>query len=803
MKKMSSLIILVATATCAFGALERKDRVDLSEPFQIAKDGLVQVEIIIENDPHPALIHAARELQLGLKMIVGTAAKMPQGRPVEMKANHIYLGRIGSPLIGERSEDAEALKGNDGFAIRRVNNNLFIYASGYRGIINGVHRLLYLNTDLIWARPMKEMAVYSENPNLALTETDMLDIPKFTMRGWGGNRDVEYQRWCSRNLLNDNNLTSPVDATRFKLQQMEFDFPRTFGGGHNLTHIWMPAEKYATTNPDFYAMVDGKRRAQGHSHICVSNAKMRETFIRDALETISTIPSSDVVNIMQDDWDIGCGCPECQKPITLPDGSTLTPDDRAFKSTQWFMFLNEVAEAIHKKYPEHKIRVFAYQSSAIPPKVKVFDTMIVNFCPVPVNAKQPLLGGHPSNLRWKQDVDAWGKVTRNLRWREYYYCFKAFPHPIADNVAADLRYLSTNNIAKEIYSEHNYLYDTDKTLEISSWNTVEKTSELWSMNACEIWTLNHIFWDPLQDVGKLRDEYRKRAYREAAPYMKEFDELIREVWNEDPATVASVNENQYVAMGYYVLNKNIDGKCRAALTKAEQAAVHPVSKELIKRIRATFEKWIAAAPSLHDLNVKIPKAETKNFPSFDFTSGVWEAAADFPEFNEMGSRIKRATYQTAIKAFHDGRHLYLGIQCFDPEPKTFRMDPAGQKRDIFPGGEHIELFISNNEVGYYQLAYDIRGNIYDAAHMNAEWNGDWEVKTHIDEKGWLSVVRLPFTMLDLDDLSQNNIVKGLVFRSRNNTASPGMRELSTWGGDTVHDSSSFGELILVTSEEAP
>lgn len=77
------------------------------------------------------------------------------------------------------------------------------------------------------------------------------------------------------------------------------------------------------------------------------------------------------------------------------------------------------------------------------------------------------------------------------------------------------------------------------------------------------------------------------------------------------------------------------------------------------------------------------------------------------------------------------------------------------------------------------------------------------VKTHIDEKGWLSVVRLPFTMLDLDDLSQNNIVKGLVFRSRNNTASPGMRELSTWGGDTVHDSSSFGELILVTSEEAP
>lgn len=767
--------------------------VSAADAFPVAKKGKPAAEIVIGSDKTPSLRYAAKELAQGVKIVSGAQL------PIAAKASGKKTGKIYMSLTANLPSGvgkyAKKLKW-DGFGVEPKNGNLYIYALKYRGLINAVNRLLYLNTDLVWVRPAKDYAVSESDPDLAFKKYDFMENPAFMIRGFGGNRNAEWNRWSSRNMNNDQYFVQRHPSMKKVVEEMLMMDPiQSYGGGHNLTKIWMPVRKYGKTNPEFYTLLDGKRRNKAGSHICVTNKEMKKIFIANALQIVSKLPKDHIVNIMQDDWDIGCQCEPCQKPLKLPDGRILPNTARSFKSTQWFMFLNEVAEAIYKKRPDLRIIVFAYIGSAIPPEVPLFKTLCPNYCPVPANHKRSLLAD-PSNNRWKKDTFAWAKRLPGpqLKWREYWHCFKAFPHPISENVAKDLQILYRKKIAFAIYSEltHTWLQDSRKQLQVGSWNKLDNSGEFWDLDAQDMWTISHLMWNPEQDATKLRHDFFRRTFREAAPFIIKYHDLIRKAWNEDPAAVPSVQEDHYAAFGYYIMNKNLKDPCRRELVKAVAAAKHPVSKVLAKNMLATFDKWSKKAPSMKEREVKIPKVAFNSFPGFNFITEPWNNAAKFPVFSIMSLPNRRAKYKTEVSAFHNGKDLFLGIKCLDPDAKTFRVYPK-VARDNFPKGEHLELFFCSNKGAYYQLAWDISGTIYDALVSTTSWNGKWQVKIQRNEDSWTSVVRMPLKDILLKQ-NGKEIVRALIFRARNNTATG--RELSTWGGGTVHDTTTFGDMIL-------
>ena len=52
----------------------------------------------------------------------------------------------------------------------------------------------------------------------------------------------------------------------------------------------------------------------------------------------------------------------------------------------------------------------------------------------------------------------------------------------------------------------------------------------WDLATMEMWIINRLFWDPTQDMAGLRHHFIERTYREAAPAMTRYYDIIRDSW---------------------------------------------------------------------------------------------------------------------------------------------------------------------------------------------------------------------------------------------------------------------------------
>ena len=755
---------------------------------KIAENGEAVSRIVIEPDSSVAVQHAARELQNYFRLISTARVSIMNALPGGWKTSAVVLVLTDSPLAQKivTPKMKKQLEGTDGYAVKVSKRFIYIIASRPRGLINGVHRLIFKHTDFIWVRPLKEMCVFTPDPNLTLDVKDYIDLPEFKFRFMGGNRHIsytheEYEMFLSRVCNNVANSVFPDAYTR----RAELDMRIEYGGGHNLGTLWLPKRIYGQTHPEYYMMVKGERVTQGRVQLCYTNRDMWKTFIDCALKKIATLPSYyTCVNMMIEDTPACCECPECLKPITLPDGKVLSPGDESFRSTQFYLFLNAVAEAVHAKYPKLEIKTFGYFFTAIPPAIPIHPSICINFCPYVRDDKQTLHG--PANAKWLERTDKYAEMSKNLIWREYYYCSGGyFPRPLANVVAQDLRYINKLGI-RRIYVEAGV---ADKPGPARSLGCTE--NEIFSMTGPEFWTINQLMWDPRQDPNWLREEYLRRTYREAAPAVIRFFNLIRDVWLDDP-TPAAFNDDFRRGMGTYIIAKNLTKPCQDALAEAAKLVKDPRSKIHLEMLTATFNRWLTLADSVKVESQKVPKVPGHEFPDFDFDSGRWKKAAALSPFRAMGRPELPAKYQTEVKLMHNGDTLFVAYRCTVPG------EPVGKqnlKKDAFPGGDHGEIFIANAKDGYYHLAFNCFGGHYDARCTEPAWNAEWEVRTQRKENEWRAVAAIPFKSVNLS-IEQNNKVRAL-FYTQIAPRSTAEHSINTaWCGGRVHSVGSFGELVF-------
>jgi len=377
--------------------------------IQISESGQAKSEIIVDEKASSTVRFAAEELQVWIEKISG--AKVPILNVPGLAKNKIILGCPSeSELIknstGKYQADLDKLKDNDGYAIRTEGDNIYIFASKPKGVLNGVFRFLFKNTDIIWARPNPEYGtVYSINPNLQFNQTDYIDIPKFVLRGWfmlllfNAKGIPESELWEVRNCCNWN--SGNVPPARQELWQ-KFGFVPEHGSGHNIVGKYITEKKYFDKHPEFFIMKDGERvrpsKFSGLTQLCFSNQEMTNAFIKELDEQIKVNPFYESYRIMIEDTWNSCECPECMKPITLPDGSIVNQKDVDFRSTQFFIWLNQIASDFYKKCPDKKILTFGYYFTEIPPRVKISPNISVVYCPIYKDSKQAIDG--KSNEKW-------------------------------------------------------------------------------------------------------------------------------------------------------------------------------------------------------------------------------------------------------------------------------------------------------------------------------------------------------------------------------------------------------------------
>ncbi len=125
-----------------------------------------------------------------------------------------------------------------------------------------------------------------------------------------------------------------------------------------------------------------------------------------------------------------------------------------------------------------------------------------------------------------------------------------------------------------------------------------------------------------------------------------------------------------------------------------------------------------------------------------------------------------ATEKTVVWVAYDKNALYIAARLYDSEPGKIVARLA--RRDVYISADWFFVSIDpyyNRRTGY-EFAVNAAGSIMDSTIYNDEkfdnsWDGVWESKTKIDDKGWIVELRIPYDQLRFKKKKQQ--VWGITF----------------------------------------
>ena len=441
-----------------------------------------------------------------------------------------------------------------------------------------------------------------------------------------------------------------------------------------------------------------------------------------------------------DNW-FCCQCERCLAPLTLPDGSRLEcrdPDsikDPLFRSTQIMMFVNEAMQTWKQLRPEIPIHLLAYIHFAEPPRVPVHPDLRMWFAPYPTNNMHyPLLDPRQPEP-WRRRFEQWLTMVPCLGFYEY---FHAKPSPEAFYAAENLR------AVMQLPDHRHAIIYTETDNDIGSASLGE--GELgWDVGLMNRWVLTRLFWDPTQDVDALYRYFIRRTYREAAPQMLAYYDMIKTSWfdPENKTVTACHTSISHVYRGL-IVDRGLEPRCMQLLADAEAAARHPHSRTLIQRMRERYSEFSKDMGRL--IIASVPEMA---IDGGDFASLQWEKARACDDFRPMTRTAEErdASESTAVKAVHDGQNLYLHFSASDQAiaQQNALAPVAGQER--WPQGDHIEFWVFGGR-DRYVFAFNAAGRKYDARNLDRRWESGWQLKVRKQEHGWEAVAVIPLSAFE-------------------------------------------------------
>jgi len=147
---------------------------------------------------------------------------------------------------------------------------------------------------------------------------------------------------------------------------------------------------------------------------------------------------------------------------------------------------------------------------------------------------------------------------------------------------------------------------------------------------------------------------------------------------------------------------------------------------------------------------------------------VWQNNHGINNFTQKDPKEgEKASEQTIVYTAYDDHALYIAARMFDASPDSIIARLA--RRDVEINSDLFAVFLDpyyDKRSGYY-FGVTAAGTLYDGILYNDDWNdaswdGVWECKTLIDEKGWAAEFRIPFSQLRFKEKDLN--IWGVNFR---------------------------------------
>jgi len=115
--------------------------------------------------------------------------------------------------------------------------------------------------------------------------------------------------------------------------------------------------------------------------------------------------------------------------------------------------------------------------------------------------------------------------------------------------------------------------------------------------------------------------------------------------------------------------------------------------------------------------------------------------------------------KTVVDVAFDDEAIYIGARMYDSQPNA--IDARLVRRDVDTPADTFVFYVDpyhDKRTGYY-FGINAAGTLYDGTLMNDSWDdnswdGIWEGKAHIDDKGWSVEMRIPYSQLRFQEKSQ-------------------------------------------------
>ena len=302
--------------------------------------------------------------------------------------------------------------GDDAFRLVARPPHLYVEGSDVRGVLYGVYELLERYGGCRWYASWHTV-VPARDAFSVPDDLDDAQAPAFLCR------DVHWWDYFKGDFAARNRVNGGLN----KLKERHGGNTWRFGGGLGNCHTFerlLPPEKYFDEHPEYFSMVNGVRLKE-RTQLCLTNPDVLRLVTSNVLARIRKDPGAKFYGVSQNDWRNWCECPAC-KAVDDEEGSHAGTVVR---------FVNAIAEAVEKEFPDKIIETLAYQYTRhAPKKTKVGHNVIPCLCSIECDFSRPLATSPcPDNVSFLKDIEDWNRQTDCLYVWDYVTDFRCYPHP--------------------------------------------------------------------------------------------------------------------------------------------------------------------------------------------------------------------------------------------------------------------------------------------------------------------------------------------------------------------------------------
>jgi hypothetical protein len=572
---------------------------------------------------------AARDLDEYLTKITGGDFIVTQ-EPIKPTSPAIYVGNTSFAKTAGIAVNALA---SEEWRMKSQQNNLILAGGGTRGTLYATYRFLEDIAEVHWWSPWEE-SVPSRRV-LSIPALNKSGKPVFSYRDIYMLYGNDKGRFAIRNRLNREG-DAPIAA--------EYGGGRDYGPPahvHTLYDI-LSNEVYYKDHPDWFLVKDHGVPTRHNSQLNMSNPEMRQEFLKLLRENIRKshadakakgLPAPDMFSVSQMDNVVKFADPNS------PSDAKLVAENGGADGAILLDFVNFLADSIKDEFPGVYIDTLAYYSGEkAPTKIRPRDNVVIRLTDTTSNLLQPATDDR--NHLFRDNVIAWGKITKNLRVWDYAVTFNylGLPMPTAFTYPADLRFLRANNV-DGIFVEHEFPILSD-------------------MRDFKIWMQCKLYEDPYRDYHALVREFTDGFYGPAGVHVRRYIYALQNAVQTD-GKANGYEEVTWMTMAkqYSYLSLDFLIKADAMLNDAERAAgANPILQRRVRHARLSLDRymslyhgdlatqWIKRGKKPESFPLDLTKISTRALQS-------WNEQIDFrlPEAEREAERIVAAAQLKNLK----------------------------------------------------------------------------------------------------------------------------------------------------------